>query len=144
MACNDKESNICIKPILATCVDYRGSLGENTNIEDNCVNQHDVNIDLYSLFDSLIENQSTSELGQLCLNYPVTEGKIFPKSVFKVHEEEICTLKDKVYDLENRNFGELDITGFNLDFSCLVDACGDPITDLKTLLQLLINKTCNI
>ena len=40
------------------------------------------------------------------------------------------------------DFGELDITGFNLDFDCLVDPCGDPITNLKTLLQLLINQAC--
>lgn len=143
MACNDNVSNICIDPIKAPCVDYEGPLGANTTITDDCVNQHQVNEDLYTITDNIIENQDTSNLGNLCLTYPVTDGKILPKSVFETHEQEICDLKDRVTTLEGMNFGELDITGFNLDFACLVDPCGDPITDLKTLLQLLINQACN-
>lgn len=143
MACNDKISNICVDPIKSTCVDYEGSLGENTTIKDECVTQHEVNEDLYTITDNIIENQDTSELGDLCLTYTITDGKILPKSVFEVHEQEICDLKDRVQQLEGMDFGALDITGFNLDYQCLVDPCGDPITDLKTLLQLLINKACN-
>ena len=144
MACNDKISNICIDPIKASCVDYEGPLGDNTTIKDECVTQHEVNEDLYSITDTIIESQSTSELGNLCLTYPITDGKILPKSVFETHEQEICDLKDRVTVLEEMNFGELDITGFNLDFACLVDPCGDPITNLQQLLQIMINQICNV
>lgn len=143
MACSDKISNICVNPIQSTCVDYKGPLGTNTTIKDECVTQHEVNEDLYSITDSITENQDTSDLGDLCLSYPVTGGKILPKSVFEAHEQEICELKDKVQALEDMDFGNLDITGFGLDYQCLVDPCGDPITNFKTLLQVLINQSCN-
>lgn len=144
MACNDNASNICIKTTLATCIDYKGKLGENTTITEDCVNQNEVNEDLYSITDTIIDEQDTSNLGNLCISYPVTDGKITLKSVVETNEQEICDLKSRVETLENMDFGNLDITGFNLDFTCLVDPCGDPITDLKQLLQIMINQICNV
>jgi len=144
MACNDDISNICIEPILSTCVDYQGDLGENTTIKDKgCVNQHEVNEDLYLITDNIIEDSSTSELGDLCLTYPVTDGKITPKSVFEIHEQEICDLKDRVQTLEEQTLANIDISTLGLDFDCLVDSCGDPITNLQQLLQIMITKICN-
>lgn len=144
MACNDNASNVCINSILSNCVDYKGKLGNNTTITKECVNQTDVNEDLYTITDSVIENQDTSQLGNLCITYPVTDGKILLKSVFETNEQEICDLKNRVQALEDADFGNLDITGFNLDFACLVDPCEDPITNLKQLLQIMINQICNV
>ena len=142
MACNDDISNTCSDPIKATCVDYDGQLGANTNITDDCVNQNDVNKDLYDITDKVISDSDTSNLGELCITYTLTEGSILPKSVFEQHEVEICDVKTRVTDLENTDYANLDITGFGLDFECLVDPCGDPITTLSQLLQLLISKSC--
>jgi len=141
MGCNDI-SNTCGEFIFSTCVQYEGPLGENTKIEEDCVNQHNVNEDLYAITDEIIDGLDTSALGELCLTYPVTEGKIFPKSVFEVHEVEICDLKDRVTVLEGFDYSTLNITGFNLDFKCLVDPCGDPIETLGQLLQIMIDKDC--
>ena len=104
MACNDDISNACADPIKATCVDYDGPLGENTKITDDCVNQNDVNQDLYAITDEIISDTDTSNLGALCITYPVTDGKILPKSVFEQNEIEICDLKTRVQELENKNY----------------------------------------
>jgi hypothetical protein len=140
MACSDDISNICVDPIKATCVDYEGALGANTKITEDCVNQNDVNEDLYAITDEIIENIDASNLGNLCITYPV--GTITPKSALEQHEIEICDLQTRVTALENQNFADLDITGFGLNFSCLVDPCGAPITTLGQLLQIMINKDC--
>lgn len=143
MACNDNASNVCIDSTLSNCVDHKGALGANTTITDDCVTQSDVNTDLYAITDKIIEEQDTSGLGNLCITYPVTDGKITLKSVVETNEQEICNLNTRVTALEGVNFANLDITGFNLNFECLVDPCGDPITTLGQLLQIMITQTCN-
>ena len=143
MACNDDISNICIESTLDSCVDVTATLGENTKIVEGCVSQKDVNNDLYIITDEIITNSNTSQLGNLCISYPITSGKITLKSVFETHETEICNIKDRLNNLENQNIANLDITGFGLDFNCLSDPCGDPITTFGQLLQILINKTCD-
>ena len=35
-------------------------------------------------------------------------------------------------------------SGLELDFKCLVNSCGTPITSLKDLLQTLIDEICNL
>lgn len=142
MSCNDTLSNTCPDPILSTCVDHEGPLGENTKIISDCVNQSDVNTDLYTITDEIISKSDTSDLGSLCITYPLTGSVILQKSVFIQNEIEICSLKNRVTAIEDRDYGDLDITGFDLDFGCLVDPCGDPITTQKQLLQLLISKAC--
>lgn len=144
MGCNNKMSNVCVDSTSSKCIDYKGKLGNSSSITDECVSQFEVNEDLYDIVNTVEDSQNTSELGSLCLTYPVTEGKVLPKSVYNIHEQEICTLKNKVEILENKTLEEIDISQLGLNFQCLVDPCGDPITNLKTLLQLLINKSCNV
>lgn len=141
MACNEITSNICIDSTKAKCVDYEGPLANSSSIEEGCVNQHQVNEDVYTIIDN-IEDSIVTPVGDYCLTYPLTEGKILPKSVMSVHRTEICDLKTRVQALEDIDYGDLDITGFDLNFQCLSDPCGDPITKLGVLLQLLINKAC--
>ena len=135
-------SNTCAETRLSTCIDHEAPLGENTKITSDCVNQSDINTDLYALTDEIINNSNTSSLGNLCINYPLTEGVILTKSVFVQNEIEICDLKNRVTILENFNYSTLDITSFGLDFKCLVDPCGTPITTLGQLIQIMINKDC--
>lgn len=143
MSCN-KISNLCADPTLSVCVDHEAPLGVNTKIITDCVNQSDVNTDLYAITDEVIENSGTSNLGNLCVVYPLTEGVITLKSVNEQNEIEICNLKTKVTNLETFDYSNLDITGFTLDFKCLADPCGDPITKLGQLLQIIIDKSCTI
>lgn len=142
MACDKDISNVCAENTFSTCVDYEGNLGENTKITDSCVTQHDVNEDLYTITDEIIDNLDTENLKNTCLVYPQVDNKIIPYSVFSVHNTEICDLKDRVLGLENFDYANLDITPFNLDFVCLQDPCNNEITTLKPLLQNIINKSC--
>lgn len=141
MGC-DKISNTCIESINARCVDYTGSTGANSTIVGGCVTQHEVTEELYSLTDKLILDTDVSGLSGSCLNYPLTENEITLKEVVSTQDQEICALKDKTKELTDELAAFKDIS--KLEFECLVDPCGDPITDIKTLLQLLINKSCNI
>lgn len=141
MSC-DKISNICAETILSTCVDHEGELGQNTTIEDGCVTQYDVNKDLYKLTDTLFNNLSTEGLGNLCIDYDITDGKILPSTIFSTNEVEICSLKDRVLSLESFDYSTLNISSFNLDYACLEDPCNNGLNTLKPLLQSLINKSC--
>ncbi len=70
MSCNGDISNMCADPILTTCVDHEGALGANTKITDDCVNQSDVNTDLYAITDETIAGLDVSGLLVLVLLYP--------------------------------------------------------------------------
>lgn len=141
MGCGNKTKETCGDVVYATCVDYEGDLGVNTKIVDDCVTIEETTEDLYSITDDIILDLDTSELGELCLTYPLIEGTVRPKSVLKVHETEICQLKEDLEalgDLEN-----LDITSWDIDFECLSDQCENPITTLGGLLQALVTQSCN-
>ncbi len=142
MSCT-KTTNTCGDTMFTTCIDHEGKLGNNTKITQPCVTQSDVNDDVYKLLDNIIEDTDTTTLGESCINYDIVDGKVKLKSVFEAHEQELCRHKNRIIELEQKDYGELDITSLNLDFKCLVDPCGEPITKLKTLLQIIINETCS-
>lgn len=140
MGCCNKTSNLCADPVNAVCVDYEGELGENTKITSDCVNQSEVNIDLYTILDEQIKASDLSGLGKACIKYPLIEGKVNLTSVVTQHEKEICLLKEGLQAIQSS--GEMPIQGWGIDFKCLVTPCGDDIKTLKELLQSIINKTC--
>lgn len=142
MACRDNQSNLCIDSFPSTCLDHVGDLGENTTITSSCVSQYDVNKDLYTITDNIITSLDLTDINNLCLTYPQIDGKVQPKTAIIKNAEEICSLIDRVQELENKDFANLDITGFNLNYQCLVDPCGDPISSLGQLLQIMINSLC--
>lgn len=129
--------------IKSNCVDNEAELGRNSKITNECVTQTDVNKDLYDITDEIIENSDSSDLGELCIQYERVNGTIAQKQINSANEIEICNLKTRVLELENKDFSELDITNFSLDFKNLTDPCGDPIINLKTLLQILIDRSTN-
>lgn len=146
MGCREETSNICIETTDARCVDYTGKTNSRSEIKTGCVNQHMVNEELYTQIEGLsseIDTGIPSLTETPCIEYTQTDGKVLPRTVMKKHREEICSLKDRVHTLEVTNYAEMDITDFGLDFKCLVDPCGDPITNLGQLLQIIINKSCN-
>lgn len=141
MGCGHKIKETCGDTIYATCVDYEGTLGDNTKITDSCVTIEETTEDLYEITDEIIAGQDTSELGNLCLTYPLTEGVVLVKSVLEVHEEKLCELETSIADLSNLE--NVDITGWTgLDLSCLNGVCATPPTTLGELLQALTNQVC--
>jgi len=131
-------SNLCADPILASCVDYEGDLGKNTKIIKQCVNQKDVNEDLYSITDEIIEGLDVSELTSTCINIPANSTVA---DVVVLYEAKICELDSKVTTLQSIDYSQLDITGWGLTIpSCIADSCTNPPTTLAEWMQVMMDE----
>jgi hypothetical protein len=146
MGCNQSTSNLCTEDISSRCVDYDGPLGANTGITESCVDQYAVNEDLYNITDNIIsDSDATVDLEKSnCLTYPLTDGVVLVKTALTVLDTAVCDHESRITILEGKDYSQLDITGFGLDFACLSDPCGDPITTLGQLLQIMINNQCTV
>lgn len=137
MSCN-KITNTCPDSTNARCVDYEGNIPEISKLyEQGCINTHETTEDTYELVEKLYDQIDMSELGNDCIEYPLPK---YAKTVVKVLEEKVCSLIGRVDTLEDTHICDIDITGCNFDFGELVDPCGDPITTLGQLLQIIINE----
>jgi len=138
MNCNQKLSNNCADPILATCVDYEGNLGSSTKITKACTNQNDINEDLYAIVDETLASVNVREVTSDCM--PIVAGSTVAE-IIEVYENEICLLKTKVASLENKDYSKIDITSFNLDFpACIRDACETTPVTLADWMQVIMEK----
>lgn len=143
MGCKDKVKETCGDVTYSTCVDFEGNLGTNTKITDDCVTIEETTEDLYQITDEIISDLDTSNLGSLCINYPLEDGVIKPKAVFEAHESKLCELEQSIVDLSDLQ--NVDITNWTgLDLSCLNGVCNTPPTTLGKLLQVLTTRVCNI
>ena len=141
MACEGTISNICIKSTDSKCVDYDGPLSDNTTIVDPCVNQYEVNEDIYSLIDTMTEGLDTSLLGGgggcgIATTSDTVGG------VLQDFEDEICSLRSRILTLEVKDYGALDVTGFGIDFTCLANVCETLPTTLAEWMQAIQDKVC--
>lgn len=137
MGCNDV-SNLCADPILATCVDYEGSLGENTKITKDCVNQHDVNEDLYAIADETITAINVAEIVSDCITIP--EGASIA-DIVGLLTTKVCEQDTQITTLENIDYGSIDITGFGLVIpACIADSCANPPTTLAEWMQVVMDQ----
>ena len=141
MACGDNISNVCADPILATCVDYEGNLGENTKITDDCVNQNDVNEDLYAITDETITAIDVSSIVGDCITIP-TGATI--ADIVGLLKDKVCEQDAEIEVLQNIDYSALDITGWGLTIpSCIADPCAAVPTTLGPLLQAIMdNRNC--
>lgn len=144
--CNDKISLTCGKKINAKCVDYEGTLHNDTQLTNcGCYNLEDVVEDINNTINNITDALDTSGLGDSCITYTEVGGEITIKEALLRLEEKICEIADFVSLATPAACPPIftqDITCLGLDFECLVDPCGDPITNLKDLLQALITKSC--
>ena len=138
----------CGKKINARCVDYEGSINDKSSLDsEGCLNIHDTTEDLYTQVEEIQQGIDLSGLGAKCLTFtPATTGDLKVKEALLTMEDFICNIKASLPDKTSPTycppvFTE-DLSCLGLDFKCLVDPCGDPITTLKTLLQVMIDKTC--
>ena len=146
MKCNsNKLKHNCGIKTPSRCVFYDLDLPEfsKLSILNDCITIEETTEDLYNLTDLILSSIDTKDLGKQCLNYKVSKNKykpteniIFIKDILLKFEEEICNLK-------NNGKTEVDIIK-NLDFKCLQGPCDSNIDSLETLLQVLINKICNL
>jgi hypothetical protein len=143
-SCSDKVSRTCGKKHPAKCIDYEGDLHSNTQLEEcDCHNLEDVIEDLNNTVDYIFDAIDMSELGNDCLTYDLTDGKLLIKTVIKKLEEEICKLKEATaIEADCNPIYTEDFTCLGLDLDCLSDACNNPITNLGDLLQAMVTQIC--
>lgn len=134
--CN-KIKQTCGSTLVAQCISYEGETNENSPLKDDCaLSMEEVTQDVYNQ----LEQINLSELGEKCLTYVLDDDdKIIVKNVLFKYEEEICTLKQKVEDLESVAICETNIESCNLQWGSLTDSCGQQPTTLAESLQLIIN-----
>jgi hypothetical protein len=153
MSCKDKISDRCLKKTNAVCVKYEGTLSGNSDLDaQDCHTVEAVIEDINEQLDDIYDQIDLSGIDESCIDFQEEEaGKV------KVREAIIAlTLKlkdvmehvgmscDDCPECEsscNPIFTE-DISCLNLDYKCLADACGVQPTNLKELLQLIIDSVC--
>ena len=137
--CNQKIKYTCDGEKPAVCIRYEGEV--NTNSEytnESCLSIEETTQDIYNQ----LEDINLSELGNSCLEYVSEQGRLKVKSVLLKLEEEICTLKEKITELEERPLCDYKINNC-IDTSCLVDACGEQITTYGQLMQAIVDRLCD-
>lgn len=142
--CGNKVKHTCGTLHYATCTRYEGSVNPQSELaEDTCLDLEGTTQDIYNQLEDLNEQLDLSELGEKCLTYiEDEEDRIVVKNVLLKFEDEICTLKEKVEALENRQLCDFPIEGCDLDLSCLSLPCDTTISTMADLFQALINKVC--
>lgn len=140
MSCNDKRSDRCVSKIDSFCVDYEGTLSEQSSLKE-CNNLEDViedvNNQLSDIHDSILIEPDKCIYNQKKV---VTKEAIF-KLVEKL--QEVMEYVGMGCDGEYCNpFFTEDITCVGLDYKCLVEECAEPPSTLADLIGVIIARIC--
>lgn len=124
----------------AVCTKYESTVNGDSKLKNiECKSIEETTEDIYEQ----LENTSTDLLGDVCIDYVLTtDNKLIIKNVVKSFEDEICTLKQKVQDLENRQFCDIPISSCNINLDCLSLPCEQDIVTVEDLFNALIQKVC--
>lgn len=144
MSCTPEIKNTCGDIMFATCVYYESQVPNySILIAEDCYTVEEVLTDLYNITSNIKSEIDLTLLEGNGITYTLDlDDKIIVKNALSKHAEEILALKTTITAMANGFDGDTNITTWGLDLECLVDACGDPITTLKQLLQSLITKIC--
>ena len=138
--CN-KIKHTCGSIVFAGCTSYQTDLPEFSELE--CPSIEETTEELYNLVGEIKEETDLKNLGDKCLEYVETaEGKIIVKNVLLKHEDEICLLKNRVKQLEDRQLCDFPISSCGIDLKCLSLPCDTSIANLGQLLDAMITKIC--
>ena len=141
MNCHNKIKHTGGSIVFAGCTSYEGILPEFSELE--CPSIEETTEELYNLVGEIKEETDLKDLGERCLEYVETEeGKIIVKNVLLKHEDEICLLKSRVKQLEDRQLCDFPISSCGIDLKCLSLPCDTSITNLGQLLDAMITKIC--
>lgn len=141
MGCGDNRKFNCGEKVQSVCVHYKGYLPEYSELDKECVVIEETTEELYKNQEEILDSIDTSELGKDCIDFDEYmtevkgESKLQVKGVLEAYEKEICDLKKALDDEDDT---------LSLDFKCLTTPCGDQITSLKDLLQVLIDEICTL
>ena len=107
-----------------------------------CLDQEQVNDDVYVQLEAIQTNSDLTELIEQCLDYVLVGGKLFVKNALLKQGEEICALKAEIETLKNRQLCDTPITECLEDFSCLMAPCDGTILTLKDWMIAVQTKIC--
>ena len=142
MGCGDNRKSNCGEKVQSVCVHYKGYLPEYSELDKDCVVIEETTQELYENQEEILNAIDTSELGKDCIDFDEYKtdidgvSKLQVKGVLEAYEKEICDLKNMIGDDNDDTL--------SLDFKCLTTPCGDQITSLKDLLQVLIDEICTL
>lgn len=129
----------------AECVFYDRYIPEYSSLlDEECITLAETTEDIYYILDGIKSEIDLTDLGKSCLEYDTEEiGKIKVKEALLTHEQELCEIKETLQTLGEAGCCE-DITDWNLDTGCLQDPCEVGFTNLKDVIQAMINKICEL
>ena len=139
--CN-KIKHTCGSIVFAGCTSYQTDLPEFSELE--CPSIEETTEELYNLVGEIKAETDLKDLGDKCLEYVETaEGKIIVKNVLLKHEDEICLLKNRVKQLEDRQLCDFPITAcLPNGFDCLIGDCDNSIVTLKDWMLAMQTRIC--
>ena len=111
-------------------------------VGEQCLDQEQVNDDVYEQLETIQTNSDLTELIEQCLDYVLVDGKLFVKNTLLKQGEEICALKAEIETLKNRQVCDIPISECLADFDCLVEECDNSILTLKDWMQAVQTKIC--
>lgn len=142
MGCYNNRKFNCGEKVQSVCVHYKGYLPEYSELDKDCVVIEETTQELYENQEEILNAIDTSELGKDCIDFDEYKtdidgvSKLQVKGVLEAYEKEICDLKNMIGDDNDDTL--------SLDFKCLTTPCGDQITSLKDLIQVLIDEICTL
>lgn len=136
----DIVKNTCGTSTYAECVNYEGKVNESSELKTHCaLSIEETTQDIYNQ----LEEIDLSGLGETCLSYVTTsKGKTVVKNVLLKYEEEICNLRQKVLELENRQICDFPISQCITDLSCLELPCDRTIITVADWMNAITTKIC--
>jgi len=145
MSC-PKTKNTCGALQYATCVVYEGYIPTLSALDSGDVNTiEEVATEQYELIETLYTKVDLTNLVGNGITYPLdVNNKIQIPAALEKHAVEILSNTQAISNLLTGFDGDMNISGWGLDFKCLVDACGDPIITLKQLIQIIIDDACPV
>lgn len=126
----------------AVCVHYRGYLPKYSELDKDCAVIEETTEELYKNQEYILKSIDTSKLKEDCIEYPTVEiegeDKILVIDILQKLQDEICDLKDN----STNDCECIDLT--KIDFKCLEDEpCANP-SSITSVLQLMIDKICEL
>lgn len=143
--CNQKVKYTCTgSTTFAMCTNFEGEVNPQSEYTtEDCLSLEETTQDQYNQLENIWNEINLSELGSQCLDYLTDENdKVIVKNVLLKHEEEICLLKDRVLELENRQLCDFPISSCGIDLDCLSLPCDQSIATVADLFNALITKIC--
>ena len=137
--CN-KVKHTCGIKTYSICTAWEGDVNSQSELlDEDCLDQEVVDQDQYNQLEKIWEDTDLTLLGNNCLEY--TDKKA--KTVILELESQICDLKERVTELENRQLCDIPISACGIDLNCLSIPCEQEILTMADLFNAIILRLCD-